>query len=66
LGRVERFNSWDGIFAPNAVLGEFVNHLVYPAEHLQVWTFTMVYGLWMTMLYAAWRLTVSPELDRVS
>jgi len=59
LGRVERYNSWDSLLAPRGLFLDVVSHLTDPWSHLDVWKFTLVYGVWMAVLYVAWRAGVA-------
>lgn len=51
LGRFLRFNSWDIISDPLHILSEVAQRILYPFEHPQAWSMTLVYGLFLTVLY---------------
>ena len=51
LGRYLRFNSWDVISDPLHILTQVAQRILYPFEHTQAWSMTLVYGLFLTVLY---------------
>lgn len=51
LGRYLRFNSWDIISDPLHILSEVAQRILYPFEHTQAWSMTLVYGLFLMVLY---------------
>ena len=57
LGRYLRFNSWDIISNPLHILSEIAQRILCPLEHTQAWSMTLVYGLFLTVLYFFMRPT---------
>lgn len=62
LGRVGRWNSWDALVQPGALLSAVVDHVVHPRLHTAAWTFTLVHALWSVALVVAWAAYVA-DLD---
>ena len=51
LGRFLRFNSWDIISNPLHIMREVAAVILYPFEHTQAWSMTLVYGLFLMAFY---------------
>lgn len=51
LGRFLRYNSWNIVDDPIGLLGDCLRFVRYPVEHIQVWLFTLIFGLMLTGLY---------------
>jgi len=51
IGRFLRFNSWDVLTNPFSLMAEIADMLVHPFEHGFAWGMTLVYGVFMTLLY---------------
>jgi uncharacterized membrane protein len=45
LGRYERWNSWDVIQAPHALLADLAGYVLHPAAHRQVWLISGVFAV---------------------
>lgn len=51
LGRYLRFNSWDIVSDPFYLISEIAQRFISPFEHTQAWGMTMVYGLFLSLVY---------------
>ena len=51
LGRFLRYNSWNLLSDPYNLLEDCFSFLRFPVRHLEVWLFTIVFGLVLTGLY---------------
>jgi len=51
LGRYLRFNSWDIVSDPLYLIQEIAQRILYPLEHSQAWGMTIVYGLFLMVIY---------------
>lgn len=60
LGRYLRFNSWDVLVQPYALLREMADVLLHPVRNRMEWGMIAVYAIFMTLLY----LTVTRLGDR--
>lgn len=56
LGRFERWNSWDVVANPVALLSDLADKLVRPHEHPRSATFTAVWGAGLALGYVALRV----------
>lgn len=56
VGRYWRFNSWDIIMQPKALLHASAGSIVHPHYNLQLWTFTLVFGVMMYLIYTTLKL----------
>ncbi|MDX2282929.1 MAG: DUF1361 domain-containing protein [Bacteroidia bacterium] len=54
LGRYGRRNSWEVLTEPESLLGEAAAPLLDPQTHLSALGFSVVFGLLLFTLYAAW------------
>lgn len=64
LGRFLRFNSWDIITKPDALLIALLDRFVHPMSHPRTWGVTMLFGLLLLGVYVA--LTDLPISRRAS
>lgn len=51
MGRYERYNSWDIVTQPASISSFLYTRIVYPFEHVTVWLFTLVFGLFIALIY---------------
>lgn len=51
IGRYLRFNSWDVITNPFSLAAEIMDMVLHPFQHAAAWGMTLVYGVFMTLLY---------------
>ncbi len=51
IGRFLRFNSWDVLTDPFSLAEEISDLVLHPFENGYAWGMTLVYGVFMTMLY---------------
>jgi len=56
LGRFLRWNSWDVLRRPRALLGDIGACVVDPSGHSQVWGFTFGFGGMLIFVYMGWAL----------
>ncbi len=49
LGRFLRYNSWEIISRPTHILNDVIAMLLKPFGHLEVWLFTLLFGLFLNM-----------------
>lgn len=56
LGRFLRWNSWDMLRRPHALLGDIVACVVDPSGHSQAWGFTFGFGGMLIFAYMGWAL----------
>jgi uncharacterized membrane protein len=73
LGRVGRWNSWDALVQPGALLSAVIDQVTHPRAHAAAWAFTLVHALWSVALVVAWAVYVgdvdgaparTPRLER--
>jgi uncharacterized membrane protein len=51
IGRFLRFNSWDVLTDPFTLAAEISDLVIHPFENGYAWGMTLVYGVFMTLLY---------------
>ncbi|MBL7718712.1 MAG: DUF1361 domain-containing protein [Flavipsychrobacter sp.] len=51
LGRYERWNSWDVVAQPFALLSGIADHILHPMRNIDAWMVTGLFGVWMYLLY---------------
>lgn len=51
LGRFLRFNSWDAVHDPGALLYSIGSRMMNPVDHLRTWGFTVLFGLMVWLIY---------------
>lgn len=61
LGRFMRWNSWDVVSRPGALLGEIGDRLFDPAGHPRTVAVTLVYGVGLVLGYLALRAVAHAE-----
>lgn len=63
LGRFLRYNSWDILQDPFALLGDISAMVFEPKQHLQVWLFTFSFGSFLAISY--WMFRAFQKRERV-
>lgn len=66
LGRVRRYNSWDVVMAPEALLRDVVGTLIAPGRHVAAWGITLIFASLLAVLYFAYIVGPSAWIARVS
>jgi uncharacterized membrane protein len=56
IGRFERWNSWDILVNPFAVLGTVAEKFIHPMEHLRTWGVTLMLGTLLNVIWFSIRL----------
>ncbi len=56
LGRYLRWNSWDLLTKPEALLGDILAIIVFPMDHATPWGMTIFLGIFLNMTYWTLRL----------
>ncbi|WP_207423352.1 DUF1361 domain-containing protein [Desertivirga brevis] len=56
LGRFLRWNSWDIVSDPLGLLQDICNRLIHPFAHPQTWSFTLLIGVLLNMMYWSLKL----------
>lgn len=51
IGRYMRFNSWDVVSQPFALVSELLNIVIHPFHNKMEWGMIFVYAIFMTLLY---------------
>lgn len=51
LGRYLRWNSWDIITDPFALLADMVQDIIHPFRNKECWFLTMLFGVWLYIMY---------------
>lgn len=51
LGRFQRWNSWDIVTQPFSLLADIARHVVHPFRHAESWEISLLFGVWMYLLY---------------
>ena len=65
LGRFRRWNSWDIVTDPAALLHDIVTRLVHPVRNWQMWAFTALFaGLLLFLYWLFGVLTEAPAAER--
>ncbi|WP_298736600.1 DUF1361 domain-containing protein [uncultured Chitinophaga sp.] len=52
IGRFLRWNSWDLVVRPGPLLQQTSRMVLHPIEHLQPWSFSVIMGLFLYLLYS--------------
>jgi len=66
LGRFQRWNSWDLVASPLALLSNLAGHVSDPGAHPRTAAFTIVWGAGLALGYVALRvLGPAPDEDAV-
>ncbi|MBV7339878.1 DUF1361 domain-containing protein [Chloroflexi bacterium TSY] len=61
LGRFLRWNSWDVLANPQALLYDILVRLIYPFQHPQTYGFTILLSAFLLLGYATMNLIVSAK-----
>lgn len=56
MGRFLRWNSWDVLQEPMAVLSDITDRFIDPTSHPRTWAVTILMGLFLNMIYWSVRL----------
>lgn len=56
IGRYLRFNSWDVLSDPFGLMYEVGHHVVNPFTHPRTWGMTLVFGLFLSLIYSSLHL----------
>lgn len=51
LGRYNRWNSWDVVHTPDTIASDMMHYVLYPSEHLWLYKFTLVMGVFLILGY---------------
>lgn len=51
IGRFLRWNSWDILQNPGALLYDVAHRFIYPFEHPRTWGMTLLFGLLLNIMY---------------
>lgn len=51
LGRFQRWNSWDLLRQPAALLRDIAGHALNPAAHPRTWAFSLGFGIMLSAIY---------------
>ncbi|MFC5046793.1 DUF1361 domain-containing protein [Aquimarina hainanensis] len=51
LGRVLRWNSWDIMTNPLAIVTDISRRIIYPISYINTWGFTICFGTFLILLY---------------
>ncbi len=51
MGRYERYNTWDVITEPLSISSFLYTRVIHPFEHVHVWLFTIVFGVFTALIY---------------
>lgn len=52
IGRYLRWNSWDIVTQPFALLSDMLYHIAHPLRSIECWMLTILFGIWMYLLYS--------------
>jgi uncharacterized membrane protein len=52
LGRFQRWNSWDFLVQPQSLLLDIGHRFLHPELHLRTWAVTLLFGLFLHLLFA--------------
>ena len=63
MGRFLRWNSWDIIQEPGAVLKDIADRFINPMGHPKTWAVTILMGLLLNMIYWSVRLLRKQDLQ---
>ena len=66
LGRFERWNSWDIVRRPGALLGDIASRFLDPLAHSRTWGFTLGFGILLILAYLFWISTATATQERRS
>lgn len=54
LGRVRRYNSWDVVMAPEALVRDVAGAILAPGRHVAAWGVTLIFAGLLVVLYFAY------------
>ena len=52
LGRFQRWNSWDVLAQPQALVADVAHRFLHPELHLRTWAVTFLFGVLLHLLFA--------------
>lgn len=55
IGRYLRFNSWDVITNPFALIADMFDMLIHPFQHINAWGMVACFSVFMTLMYTGMR-----------
>lgn len=64
LGRFLRWNSWDIISNPLGLFQDILERFIYPFEHPRTWGMTILFGIFLNMIYWSFRLIMKIRHER--
>ena len=62
LGRFLRWNSWDALHQPTALLLDLSDRIIHPGDHPRTWGFTLGFGLLLNLIYWSIHYKRTPSL----
>ena len=51
MGRYLRYNSWDIVTEPGAIIKTSTHHIYHPFQNLNVWLFTFIFSMFLGIMY---------------
>jgi uncharacterized membrane protein len=63
LGRFLRWNSWDIIQKPIALLNDVFDRVINPTDHLRTWSVTLLMGILLNMMYWSIKLFKQAHIE---
>jgi uncharacterized membrane protein len=63
LGRFLRWNSWDIIQNPTALLNDVFDRVINPTDHLRTWSVTLLMGILLNMMYWSIKLFKQAHIE---
>ncbi len=63
LGRFLRYNSWEILSSPKYLLIDITNIALKPSAHQEAWLFTMLFGLFLSVGYWAFKQIYNHQID---
>jgi uncharacterized membrane protein len=61
LGRFQRWNSWDLLRQPLALLQDIAGHALNPAAHPRTWAFSLGFGVLLSAIYVFVHTVSAPD-----
>lgn len=55
LGRFQRWNSWDFLVQPQSLLLDIGHRFLHPELHLRTWAVTLLFGIFLHLLFACFQ-----------
>lgn len=65
LGRFRRWNSWDILFQPHALLSDVIIHVMHPLSHLRMYGVTLAFAALLFVCYISWT-AVAPRAGQLA